>query len=107
MAIARKEAQGMERKWLLCSVTLGQFPSEYAISGVQYNGRSFSLFAPRETVLLTAPDKAEGLVEVQVMDNKEDLVLVRLPAHTFENGQYVTVRASELQEAPQSTRAGA
>lgn len=91
----------MEKKWLVCSVSPGQFPTEYAVSGTQYNGKPFSLFAPAETV--NAPEsgvEGPGLVQVQVVDRKGALVLVRLPAQTFENGHYVTVTEAELNAEP-------
>jgi hypothetical protein len=95
----------MDTRWLSCSVSPGQFPSEYAVAGRQHDGKCFSLFAPRETVSLPTPDGGEGLLRVQVVGCKDDLVLVRLPAQTLENGQYVTVAASQLQAAPPSPKA--
>jgi len=97
----------METKWLPCSVSPGQFPSEYAVSGVQHNGRPFSLFAPLATVSSVTPGSAEGLLQVEIVDRKGDLVLVRLPAQTFENGQYVTVKAAQLQPLSHSQKVGA
>ncbi len=96
----------METKWLPCSVSPGQFPSEYAVSGTQYNGKGFSLFAPREMVRSVAP-AADGWVQVQVVDRKGDLALVRLPAESFENGQYVTVQTSLLQTTPEPAKVSA
>lgn len=97
----------METTWVPCSVSLGQFPNEYAVSGTQYNGKTFSLFAPRDAVHLATPDAVDGFLQVQVVDRKNDLVLIRLPAQTFENGQYVTVQAGQLVSAPQPTKVGA
>ncbi len=96
----------MDTNWLPCSVSPGQFPNEYAISGAQYNGKPFSLFAPQETVRLTA-DAGDGFLQVDILDRKGDLVLVRLPAQTFENGQYITVQAVQLRSAPQLSKVGA
>jgi len=83
----------VETKWLLCSVSPGQFPSEYAVSGTQHNGKVYSLFAPRESVQAVTPG-GDGSLEVQVVDRKGDLALIRLPAQTFENGQYITVKSA-------------
>jgi hypothetical protein len=41
---------------------------------------------------------------VQVVERKGDLALVKLPAQTFENGQYITVNVSELRPAPAPER---
>ena len=91
------------QQWLTCSIGPGQFPTEYAVSGVQQNGKAFSLFAPRDSVSPLSDEK--GLVRVDVVDKRGDLVLVRLPAQTFENGQHVTVKASDLQAAPPAAKA--
>jgi hypothetical protein len=82
--------------WLPCSVSAGQFPTEVAVSGTQHNGKPFSLFAPNEMVSATA-EPSKGLLRVELVDRKGGLALVRLPAQTFENGQFVTVNADELQ----------
>ncbi len=90
----------MDTNWLSCSVSPGQFPSEYAIAGVQHNGKPFSLFAPQETVSAPSSGEGLGLMRVEVVERRGDLVLVRLPAETFENGQYITVNAKALQPTP-------
>ena len=95
----------MEKKWLACSVSQGQFPTEYAIAGTQHDGSPFSLFAPKETV--SAPvgaNEGPGAVRVVVIDRRDGLALVRLPAQTFENGHHVTVSEAELSNEP-ATRA--
>ena len=97
----------MDTLWLSCSVGPGQFPSEYAVAGRQHDGKCFSLFAPRETVSLPTPAAGEGLLRVQVVGRKDELVLVRLPAETLENGQYVTVAAGQLHAAPQPQKVSA
>jgi hypothetical protein len=90
----------MDTKWLSCSVSPGQFPGEYAVAGVQHNGKPFSLFAPQEAVSAPPSGEGTGLMHVEVVDRRGDLVLVRLPAQTFENGQYITVNAKALQPTP-------
>ncbi len=97
----------METKWLPCSVSPGQFPTEYAVSGMQYNGKGFSLFAPQETVVPPPSGEGEGLVQVEVVDRRGELALVRLPAQSFENGQHVTVSGKTLQAAPTFQKVGA
>jgi hypothetical protein len=96
----------METQWLPCSVSRGQFPSEYAVAGTQFNGKGFSLFAPREVVQSVTP-AGDGWMQVDVVDRKGDLALIRLPAQTFENGQYITVQAGLLQTTPEPAKVGA
>jgi hypothetical protein len=86
--------------WLASAVSPGQFPTEFAVGGTQHNGKPFSLFAPAEAVQAPPDGEGRGLVRVELIERKGDLALVRLPAPTLENGQYVTVQASELQPAP-------
>jgi hypothetical protein len=83
--------------WLKCRVSAGQFPNEYAVSGEQYNGLPYSLFAPSESVVAPEIGEGEGQIRVEILDKKAHLALVRLPAETFENGQLITVSAAELQ----------
>ncbi len=87
------------RHWLVSTIGPGQFPTEYAVGGMQYNNKPFSLFAPADAVQAPSGGEGPGLVSVEVIDRKGDLVLVRLPAQTLENGQYVTVKASDLRPA--------
>jgi hypothetical protein len=89
----------MKTAMLSCSISSGQFPNEYAVAGTQHDGKGFSLFVPKEFVREVKDDSHSALLKVERIDQKGDLVLVRLPAQTFENGQYVTVKMSDLQEA--------
>jgi hypothetical protein len=91
-------------QWLVTTVGPGQFPAEYAVGGMQYNGKPFSLFAPAEAVQPPQGGSGQGLLRVQVVERKGDLALVKLPAQTFENGQYITVNVSELRPAPAPER---
>jgi hypothetical protein len=95
-----------EQVWLETTVSPGQFPDEYAVSGQQYDGRTFSLFASADTVREAWPGAGQGRVLVDVIDRREDLCLVRLPAQTIENGQHVTVRASQLEHSPPAREVG-
>ena len=92
-------------KWLSCSISPGQFPTEFAVAGRHYTDKGgvkgYSLFAPIDSVIsLSSAAEGPGLVQVDVIDSKDDLVLVKLPAQTFENGQHITVKQSELQDKP-------
>jgi hypothetical protein len=98
----------MKSYWIPCSVGPGQFPTEFAVSGTQADGRGFSLFAPRESVFFVGGDQEEGdgFIRVDEVDRTNDLVVVRLPARTFESGQLVRVRESTLTETvPQRSSA--
>jgi hypothetical protein len=97
----------MNTKWLSCSISPGQFPTEFAIVGTDHDGKGFSLFAPREFTVPSKDSEGIGLVRVDVIDQKGDLILVRLPGQTFENGQYVTVKASDLHDTQVIQRIGA
>jgi hypothetical protein len=87
--------------WLRCAVGPGQFSSEYAVGGQQFNGTWFSLFVPRECVVAERPptrpgESVEGWLRVEELERKGDLVLLLLPRQTLENGQYITVPADRV-----------
>lgn len=88
-------------KFLRCSVASGQFSGEYAVSGNTFDGEGFSLFAPKEFVITQSNveevGKVDGLVEVEEIDRDGELVLVKLPRQTLENGTTITISASELE----------
>jgi hypothetical protein len=84
--------------WLYCDIAPGQFPDEYAVAGEQHDGRPFSLFAPKE--LVRPLDHDHGRLRVKVFGRQSDLILIRLPRHSLENGQFVTVRADRLEPNP-------
>ena len=91
----------MEQKWLACSISPGQFPTEYAVAGTQYNGEPFSLFASGEVVIPpVGATEGPGLLRVVVVDRRDGLALVRLPAQTFETGRHVSVSEAELSTEP-------
>ena len=85
---------------LLCRVSKGQFSGEVAVQGKLFNSEEFSLFAPIEFVEysseLTEHSYVDGSISVDVLDNKDDLVLVSLPQPAFENGQTITVKKEQL-----------
>jgi hypothetical protein len=90
--------------WLKCTLVPGQFPGEYGVDGVQSNEKPFSLFVPANAVKFDkapAKDKAvPGWVRVEVLDRKDDLLLVHLPRQTFQGGPFITVNVSQLETPP-------
>jgi len=89
----------MER-WLKCKISIGQFTGEFAVNGVMSNAKEFSLFSHKEYLnFKEAPVKGkavEGSIRVTKLQEKDDLVLIALPQPTLENGQTITVRASQV-----------
>ncbi len=87
--------------WLRCMASKGQFSNEFAISAKDYRGEEFSLFVSRE---LVEPEgdpnisRVPALMRVRALDRAGDLVLIRLPAETFNNGYTVTVKQDQLAE---------
>lgn len=78
--------------WLRCEVSAGQFSNERAVGGLTYIGNAFSLFAPADCV------DDSGLMRVEELDRKGDLVLIALPAEMLCDGhRTITVRAEQLQ----------
>jgi hypothetical protein len=80
------------------------FSGEVAVRGKTADGTEFSLFVPdnfiecETSVAVAGP--VEGWVSVEVIAREEALLLVRLPGQTFENGQTVTVRDSDVELRP-------
>jgi hypothetical protein len=91
------------RRELRCRLFPGQFSSEFAVIVETFNGRSFSLFASRDEVMFhhepTQDTPTEGWLSVQVAEQRENNVLVRLPHSTVENGQYLSFRPDQLRNA--------
>lgn len=87
---------------LKCQVSLGQFTGEYAVRVQSYDGKWVSLFAPAETIeLLEEIDEnhsVDGYIEVEVVDQRGGLTLVRLPRPTLENGEHLTVKEEAIQQ---------
>ena len=91
--------------WLRCTITPGQFSEyEFAVDGQQSNGNGFSLFVPKEQVERdeepTRSHAVEGWLPVEIWDQKEDRVLVRLPREAFGTGYFVTVKAADVRSIP-------
>jgi hypothetical protein len=85
--------------WLNCFASVGQFSNEYAVWGSDFAGKDFSLFAPNQRVRCDEPPTRDkdvpAQLEVTVLEAREGLALVRLPAQTFENGSTITVREDQ------------
>lgn len=65
--------------WLKCSLEAGMFPTEYAVAIDTVEAGTVSLFASGDKV-----DVAQSLVRVDVLQEGEGSVLVRLPSPPFE-----------------------
>lgn len=90
--------------FLRCLVSPGLFRGEVAVRAVTADGTEFSLFVPDRFVEYEAlPSEGghiEGWLDVEVLAREGALMLVRLPGQTFENGQTVTVRDSQVERHP-------
>lgn len=86
---------------LKCQISPGQFTGEYAVSAEMFDGEGFSLFASKEHIqcseLPQSGKTVPGLIGVDILDEDEGLMLVRLPQRALENGDTVTVRADQVQ----------
>ena len=87
-----------------CEVGVGQFGSEFAISGKSADGSAFSLFAPEDYVdwdeAPTETRTVGGWLRVLVVEKQGNRVLVRLPRQAMENGEFITVREDQLEVPP-------
>ena len=87
-------------RWLDCTVSPGQFSVEYAVCGTLHDGGGFSLFAPCEYVECDGtPGRDEpvtGRIRVELLQEKDEKRLVRLPREALENGYFVTVNADQI-----------
>lgn len=89
------------KQWLSVTASLGQFSDEVAVCGTDYSGEEFSFFA-QDQYVQTSENIAHGpkpaFLKVERLDQKGDLVLIRLPGFTFGNGSTITVKEEELSE---------
>lgn len=87
-------------EWLECTLTPGFFSTEVIASATTALGNGFSLFVPTSYVhadaVIVGPTK--GLIAVNVLDKKDDLVMVSLPAEPLESSQTVTVHQDQLKK---------
>ncbi|MEX2176205.1 MAG: hypothetical protein WD872_17725 [Pirellulaceae bacterium] len=90
--------------YLRCEATPGQFADEVVIAGKDHSGEEFSLFANRQFVETEQAPHEESsvpvLLRVTELAKDGELVLIRLPSQTLANGQTITVRSEELEDAP-------
>jgi hypothetical protein len=97
--------------WLRCTLYVGQFSSECAVVVKSFRGPEYSLFAQKSDLdyneLPTEDQPVDGWIHVDVIEHDADrgLFLVRLPQSTLENGQFLTVSASQLRRVPQRQEA--
>jgi hypothetical protein len=85
------------------------FDHELGVDGRQFDGTVFSLFAPKETVdhrnqELSGDSTVPGRVRVEIIGHKGNLVLVKLPQETFQNGAFITVSPDQLETAAPGQR---
>jgi hypothetical protein len=87
--------------WLRCLVSPGMFDNEIGVDGRQFDGSVFSFFGPDDAVEpeqeLTSEKSVPGRVRVEIMSRKGNLVVVKLPRQTFQNGAFITVTADQLE----------
>jgi hypothetical protein len=92
----------MKEKWLTCSIYPGQFSGEFAVCGRLFDDTAFSMFAEEENLRFDkrpGPDeRVGGWIRVLPLGKKGDSLLVFLPQPTFENGQTITVKATDVKE---------
>lgn len=89
------------KHWLRVIASKGQFSDEVAIRGADYNGEQFSFFAQDDFVQVVGDinsGSADAFLRVTRLDQKDDLVLIRLPGQTFGNGSTITVMERDLSE---------
>lgn len=89
-------------KWLECTISPGQFTGEYAIRGKLFDGTEFSMFAEKDDLDFeeepTEDKPVVGRIRTVLGPKKGDLLLVRLPQPTFENGQTITVKTNQVKK---------
>lgn len=87
-------------QWLECEIFPGQFSNEFSVEGFLSDGSGFSLFAEKRDLKMPREPKSgqpvKGWIRVRPGPIKDDLVLVTLPKPTFENGQTITVKTSQI-----------
>lgn len=85
---------------LECMISPGQFTGEYAVWGELFDKTGFSLFAEKKDLEFseepTFDKPVKGWIRIKLGPQKDDLLLVTLPQPTFENGQTITVKTSQV-----------
>ena len=89
--------------WLRCQIGCGQFNCEYAVRGELADGTQFSLFTDAESlehdIEPSEGRSVDGWMKVEVLERRDNMVLVQLPRQTLENGRFVTVNQEQLRVA--------
>ena len=94
--------------WLRSTISRGQFSGEFAVQGETVDGKGFSLFAEADDVKLDQPlpatssAKVDGWIRVDVVDQRDGLMLVKLPSQALERGYYITVPARNVSSQKQA-----
>ena len=90
----------METTFLRCRITPGQFSDEYAVEVQTHDGTGHSLFAFDEDLecksFPVGDAHLDAWIQVDVLDSRGELCLVRLPQRTMENGDTLTVRVDQV-----------
>lgn len=79
----------MQKGWLKCDISDGQFPEEYTVKCSSSDGSTFSFFANPDFI-----DHSRSSVKVDVMECKGDVCLVYMPIEPLEGGVSRTVRVA-------------
>lgn len=80
--------------WLKCeALSPGQFSDELAATFNDYRGKGVSLFAPRDCFL---DDGTKGSLRVEVVQEFDELRLIRLPVESLNGSYFVTVKEDQL-----------
>jgi hypothetical protein len=91
----------MKSHWLKCTISPGQFSGEFVVEAVDFRGNGFSLFVPEKFVEYDIEPSqirsVDGWLRIEVLESRDDLVLIRLPRTPLENGPTATVQAGQLQ----------
>ncbi len=77
-------------------VLAGMFPNEKVVLVSDVNGQFFSVLVPEYAVTAVGED---GLIDVRVLAEGDDVFLVQLPGEVFGAGRVITVRDSQLERA--------
>jgi hypothetical protein len=90
-----------ETTWLKVKAKIGPFSNEYTVLGSTYEGKTFSLYAPENSVRFVGSaartsTQSDALIRVEVIAANADFRLVALPANPLDSSQTVKVRTNQL-----------
>ena len=77
-------------------VSAGMFPNEKVVLFADVNGESFSVIVPEYAVTVVGED---GLIDVRVLAEGDNVFLVQLPGEVFGAGRVITVRDFQVERA--------